>query len=168
MKKEDNLIWLLLPSFIGLFVSVICLIGLTFAWFKTNTTTNSRTIIAANFIIDSIVTEENGTIIRQNDSVYNLTPGNYAVSLTRTGTSQTTNGYSLIKLGDYIYHTSSLKKDDPIEFTIKIDTALTLEFVPVWGISDLDGEQSIDQGSQIVLNLAPPIEPTLDENIHIE
>lgn len=167
MKKDENIIWLLLPSFIGLSVSLISLVGLTLAWFKTNMPISSNPIVAANFDIAATITSS-GTEITKTDGFYHLEPSSYEITLKRTGTSEMSQGYSLIQIGDYTYHSAPLEKGQPITFKLTIDTPHDIEFLPVWGTSELNDQNKIDDESSIEIILLPPVEDEIEEPIETQ
>lgn len=51
---DENILLLLLPSFVGILICMACLAGTTWAWFSTGVQTQPQTIMAASF--DIVVT----------------------------------------------------------------------------------------------------------------
>ncbi len=125
-------------------------------------TLNTQSIVAANFALSTSIKTTNGIDVASLDRTYDLMPGSYTVSVLRTGTSTTSIGYALIKIGDFVYHSAPLEKDTPITFTVTLDTAMKVEFLPIWGTPELDDQNKIADGSSIEIILEPPVEEPID------
>ena len=48
---DENILRLLLPSFVGILICMICLAGATWAWFSASATSAGNTIAAADYKI---------------------------------------------------------------------------------------------------------------------
>lgn len=165
MDKDKNIMWLLIPSFIGLFVSSISLAGLTLAWFKTSMNIENRNFVAGNFDVVAQIFDQSGSELTEEDTGYGLEEGTYTIRLSRSGTSMTSEGYALIRIGEFTYHTVPLSKENTIEFTVYTDTSLPLSFVPVWGSVENTYETGIDNSSRIEIIIKPTDTVTNGEEI---
>ena len=102
---DDNILRLLLPSFAGIAVCVLCLAGLTWAWFSVSVTAKPQSLIAANFDVAVEVTgaSSDALITPEESGYYALAAGAYRITLNRAGTSEKIVNYCLIKIGDAEY-----------------------------------------------------------------
>ena len=144
---------IMISSVLGIMLCVICLAGLTWAWFSGSVTSSANNITAASFNIQIDVkvkvtkttvphTVENGIYsfsLEKNKA--------YDVKITAGGTATT--GYCEVLFGENVYHTiqifnisdesnsgSILSTDRPqeINFTVNATTDSTLlQIVPQWG-----------------------------------
>lgn len=144
---------IMISSVLGIMLCVICLAGLTWAWFSGSVSSAANNITAASFNIQIDVkvkgtetpvprTVENG--------IYSFSLENnkaYDVKITADGTATT--GYCEVLFGKNVYHTiqifnisdesnsgSILSTDRPqeINFTVNAtESTLLLKIVPQWG-----------------------------------
>ncbi len=146
-KKETsgNLTAMLLPSILGIIICAICLMGSTWAWFTATQSTETQTIQAANYTV----------IIKLNDTQYNtntvisLEKNTYTVTLTASGDAST--GYCKVKIGNTEKLTQQFPSDiypeKSITFTLVVNEATTVEFIPWWGSSIVENYERILNGS---------------------
>lgn len=137
-SQKDNLVPLLLPSILSIFICLICLCSATWAWFTTNINIENATIKAANYGVDVEVKLEE--IVEPVKTLeYLLNTGTYTVTLTSNGNATT--GYNKIKIDDkelyteQLYTNSKDGKKQKITFTIVIEDEEehNVSFIPVWG-----------------------------------
>ncbi len=152
-EKEDNVFLVFAPSFLGIMLCVVCLIGGTFAWFTSTQTVPTQVIQSANYSVECFVTKivaeetENPPLECDTEGVYTLAPGNYTVEINATGTATT--GYCIVKIGDIDKHTENFPTEDnpdktSITFTLEItEEDTTLEIIPQWGSSAKPEEEKI-------------------------
>lgn len=143
---------IMISSVLGIMLCVICLAGLTWAWFSGSVSSAANNITAASFNIQIDVkvkgtetpvprTVENG--------IYSFSLENnkaYDVKITADGTATT--GYCEVLFGKNVYHTiqifnisdesnsgSILSTDRPqeITFTVNATDSTLLKIVPQWG-----------------------------------
>lgn len=160
---------IMISSVLGIMICVICLAGLTWAWFSGSVTSSANNITAASFNIQIDVkvkdtettvphTEENGiySFSLEKNKVYD-------VKITADGTATT--GYCEVLFGENVYHTiqifnisdesrsgSLLSTDRPqeITFTVNATDSTLLQIVPQWGsYAIVEGEKLIgNEGSE--------------------
>ena len=165
---DDNILRLLLPSFAGIAVCVLCLAGLTWAWFSVSVAAKPQSLIAANFDVAVEITDisSDAPIAPEDSGYYALSAGVYRITLNRAGTSAESAGYCLIKIGDAEYPSVPLVLNDPLTFTLALDTEKAVGFMPVWGTRDgepvKDGD-TITITEQDQTTEAPPVSST-EEN----
>ncbi len=151
IKKEnkDSLTALLLPSMLGIFACVVCLMGMTFAWFSDTQETQMQTIQAANY--SASVSIDGKATNRTTD----LEIGKHTVSITADGTATT--GYFVIEYGDQKLHTAQVGKDGTISFTFEANEAVTLNITPRWGTSAKPEEEKINEGDTLIFGEPAPL-----------
>lgn len=150
-RGQQDILSLLLPSFIGILLCLICLTGMTWAWF-TSAITTSATISGASFNIE-VEIKEAGAIdaIGGTNGSYALEANkDYTVTIKKTASS-TASGYALIKIGTAGYYTDKI---DTSEYTFQIETgaaAVTATFTPAWGTPASSAGKKIANGDSVVL-----------------
>ena len=165
---------IMISSVLGIMLCVICLAGLTWAWFSGSVSSAANNITAASFNIQIDVnvkgtkttvspTVENGkySFSLENNEVYD-------VKITADGTATT--GYCEVLFGENVYHTiqifnisdesnsgSILSTDMPqeINFTVNAtESTLLLKIVPQWGSYAIPqwGSYAIAEGEKLIGN----------------
>lgn len=159
---DDNILRLLLPSFAGIAVCVLCLAGLTWAWFSVSVTAKPQSLIAANFDVAVEVTgaSSDALITPEESGYYALAAGAYRITLNRAGTSEKIAGYCLIKIGDAEYPSAPLVLNEPLTFTLALDTEKAVGFTPVWGTRD--GEPVRDGDTITITEQGQTTEPSAE------
>ena len=174
---------IMISSVLGIMLCVICLAGLTWAWFSGSVSSAANNITAASFNIQIDVnvkgtetpvprTVENGiySFSLENNKVYD-------VKITADGTATT--GYCEVLFGENVYHTiqifnisdesnsgSILSTDRPqeINFTVNATDVTLLKIIPRWGsYARVEGEKLIgNENSENIINSigTPPANKT--------
>lgn len=183
---------IMISSVLGIMLCVICLAGLTWAWFSGSVSSAANNITAASFNIkidvkvkgtETIIppTEENGiySFSLENNKIYD-------VKITADGTSTT--GYCKVILGENTYYTiqifnisdesnssSLLSTDRPqkINFTVNATDVTLLKIIPRWGsYARVEGEKLIgNENSENIINsigALPASEPNTTEQSETE
>lgn len=124
---DENIMRLLLPSFLGIVLCMVCLAGSTWAWFSASISTSPQTIEAANFDIAVTV---NGELVF---SPVTLEAGQkYTVTLTATGNAPS-GGYCEVESGAVPLYTETILPDRSLTFTLIPETEAAYTFTAVWG-----------------------------------
>lgn len=145
---DENIMRMLVPSFIGIAACAVCLVGLTFAWFTASVSAPPMTITASNFSVSVKVDETD--VLPNPDGSTTVTfsaEGTYIVTLTNEGTG---NGYCKIKAYDSDVFTQPIGED--FTFTVVTDEAVECLFIPVWG--SYSGVPDVTEGDNNTVNLA--------------
>lgn len=132
---------IILSSILGISLCIICLAGLTWAWFSSSVTSGANNITAADFTV-GIECKQNETVVQPENESYKLNSGEYKVTVTASGTVST--GYCKVelKLSDNntkTYHTIQLYpaggdgKLQSVEFSVKVSDISYLKITPQWG-----------------------------------
>lgn len=146
-KQSDGLLHLLTISTVGLCACLICLCGVSWAWFTATTSTAATVIQAATYTVnvsadgsaDVKITPESGTT-----TVTFTTAGVYTVTLTPSGTAST--GYCKISYANADYYTEQLPSGS-LQFTVKADANSELTVTPQWGT--YTGDPTLHNGGTI-------------------
>lgn len=119
---DKNIMSLILPSILGIFVCMICLVGLTVAWYTVNIESKPQEITLANFHVETDVEDEDDEEVEVNNGKFTLTKANtaYTVTLSNKGTG---NGYAAVKIGDTTYYTRIITGNDTLTFTVTVNAA---------------------------------------------
>lgn len=147
-KQNDGLLHLLTISTVGLCACLICLCGVSWAWFTATTSTGTAVIRAATYAVGvsagenesvGITTESGTTTVTFTDA------GSYTITLTPTGTAQ--NGYCKISYAEGDYYTGQLPTGGELHFTVNADANSELTVTPQWG--SYSGTPNLSSGDTI-------------------
>ena len=143
---------IMISSVLGIMLCVICLAGLTWAWFSGSVSSAANNITAASFNIQidvNVKGTETPVPRTVENGIYSFSLENnkaYDVKIKADGTATT--GYCEVRLGENVYHTiqifnisdesnsgSILSTDRPqeINFTVNATDSTLLQIVPQWG-----------------------------------
>lgn len=126
-KLDKNLLRLLMPSLIGMFLCTALLVGSTWAWFTASVQAPSQTIQAANYNLAVTIDEAaaNGPT--------ELSTGSYTVVLTASGTAKEFGGYCRIDYNGNSLYTAQILPGNTLTFTLAVQEPATFTFTPLWG-----------------------------------
>lgn len=140
---EKSLSRLMLSSILGIVVCVICLAGLTWAWFSGSATSSANVITAASFSTEVEFSHNGSAVIPEiENGFYKLDSGVYIVKVTAKGNVST--GYCTIELKSAdntvnTYHTvqlypvSSTERPESVTFSIQVSNVSYLKISSLWG-----------------------------------
>ena len=129
-STDENILRLLMPSVVGIFICMVCLAGSTWAWFSASVQTVAQTIEAANFDISAAVTDKGGVSVPSDRP---LQAGQtYKVTLTASGTAPS-GGYCKVEGGTDSLYTITLLPGDTLTFTLIPEKDAVYTFTAVWG-----------------------------------
>ncbi len=117
---------LMLPSVLCLVISVVCLIGTSWAWFTSSESAKLDTITSARYEVDISIQGSGVTegAHEGNMRFYTLPPEqSYIVTLTPAQGSTATTGYCLVAIGDTVYYTSPITQASSFSFTCQTGMA---------------------------------------------
>ena len=138
---------MIFSSVLGIVLCMICLAGLTWAWFSDSASSSVNTLSAARFDVSVAVTNTTTQVEEQpqSEKQFALSNGTYAVTLTGTGNAQTYGGYCTLTLGSDTYHTVQLRSGEQFTFTLTVTSAQTVSFtvLPQWGTYAGSAEETL-------------------------
>lgn len=182
---DENILQLLLPSFAGIIICMVCLAGMTWAWFSASISTPPQTITAANYevTVTSVIKEADGEKVEPQDEKYALEANTaYAIQLESKGTAKEHGGYCLIQNdnGTAVFYTQTFKPGEHITISLTITDKGNYTFTGVWGSipTDVDENQIIkdignsaletppvtDEASGKENNTDTPVQPETENN----
>lgn len=142
-------------SIVSILLCIVMLCSLTYAWFTSETSSGSNTLMSGTFdvtinvykVIDGVATTS--TIEAESNSEgmysYTLEPGTYEISLTLTDGS-TVKGHCIVTIGNTVAqhtaaivgtNTANIENEhitDPFTFQIKVTENTTVTLEPRWGV----------------------------------
>ena len=141
---DENILRLLMPSVVGIFICMVCLAGSTWAWFSASVQTVAQTIEAANFDISAAVIDASGQPVPSGQP---LQAGQkYTVTLTAAGNAPS-GGYCKVEGGAVPLYTETILPDRSLTFTLIPETDAVYTFTAIWG--RYSGEPDITNGCTI-------------------
>ena len=135
----------IMTAVISILFCMVCLMGVTWAWFTSVTSSGTNTLTAASFDLEVTVTEamSGNKLTKQPDGYYSLFTGfSYQVMLHNTGSAGT--GFCLLSVklpGEQnatAFYTESITGEE-FTFTVRLDMApgendpYFVRFTPMWG-----------------------------------
>ena len=155
---------LILFSFIGMFICLMCLCSVTWAWFVDSTESSSNTITSAGVFSLSVIAEDEGAdgsirvsldAAEQSFEAENvvLDAGKYTVTMTLP--AESSSGYLVISDGVDEYYSPTLirsenNEEQKISFTLDVKAVTTLSFKAKWGI--YSGDPSVEASGTLVVD----------------
>lgn len=158
----------LVISVVSILLCLVALCSMTYAWFTSETTSNSNTLISGCFDIRVNIANVNDGVSTASETVvfadgkYKLTEaGTYTVSL-EPSENATVKGYCIVTIDNNVYKTNVILDEDmvdesyttktaPLTFTIVTENADTIvTFEPHWGVlanSDIKEKANIIVGA---------------------
>lgn len=146
-KQSDGLLHLLALSAVGLCACLICLCGVSWAWFTATASTGMTVIQAATYTVDVSADENESVKIVPESGTTTVTftaAGEYTITLTPTGTAQ--NGYCKISYAEGGYYTGQLSTGE-LHFKVNAGANSKLTVTPQWG--SYSGTPNLSSGSII-------------------
>ena len=114
---DANIMQLLMPSVLGIIICLVCLAGMTWAWFTGTGEVSAAPLRSAQHKVQVEIKNEGKTVDSGEDGTYSLTPNTlYTVELTSAG-STSNGGFSAVSVDDDTY-TKRMQKNDSITFTV--------------------------------------------------
>lgn len=156
----ESSVWkMLLPSVLGIIVCIICLAGMTWAWFTSGVQSQS-TISAKEYSLNETVKVKDGaTIGKSADGTYTLAADtNYVVTVNPKLVPKN-GGYCMVKINsdgaETVYYTQKLEASG-FSFTISNGgKEATCQVIAAWGEPDVSKTANnalIDSGEVITIN----------------
>ena len=135
-ERRDSLVPLLLPSILGVCFCMICVCGMTWAWYSASVEAPAQKITAAYYEVKviSVVNIVDGEKVESDGSGYMLKDNcTYTVVLKADGTAKECGGYCLIETGETKLYTQTFKPDEEIRIMLKPEIGGMYAFTGIWG-----------------------------------
>lgn len=186
--EERSILRMLCPSLLGIMVCLICLAGMSWAWFTAGVQSQS-TITAKSYTLnetvkvkisgtsaDSADTAKTGTLPKAADGTYALAENTQYVVTLKPSATPKNGGYCILKMtyaGDggnveKKYCTVALTSDNEFNFTINNgNRAVKCQLIAAWGTpvtANFADEKAYASGETITLNGGAQDNNSSDQN----
>lgn len=187
--EERSILRMLCPSLLGIMVCLICLAGMSWAWFTAGVQSQS-TITAKSYTLnetvkvktsgtsaDSADTAKTGALPKAADGTYALAENTQYVVTLKPSAAPKNGGYCILKMtyaGDggatveEKYCTVALTSDNEFNFTIDNGSkAVKCQLIAAWGApnaASFAGGQAYGSGDTIALNGGAKTDSSSDQN----
>ena len=186
--EERSILRMLCPSLLGIMVCLICLAGMSWAWFTAGVQSQS-TITAKSYTLNETVkvktdgtsgnsadAANTGTLKKESDGTYALAENTQYVVTLRPSATPKNGGYCILKMtyaGDggnveEKYCTVALTSDNEFNFTINNGSkAVKCQLIAAWGApvtANFADEQACGSGGTITLNGGATTDSSSDQN----
>lgn len=150
-KQSDGLLHLLTISTVGLCACLICLCGVSWAWFTATTSTGTAVIQSSSYKLAYQVNGAAATDFTEKAQITVPEGGQCSITLSATGTAGAA-GYCSVQVGDetsYHYTKPILVGDDASAFTFTVYAAEGTKIIltPKWG--SYSGSADLNSGDTI-------------------
>ena len=149
-KQNDGLLHLLTISTVGLCACLICLCGVSWAWFTATTSTGTAVIQSSSYKLAYQVNGADATNFTEKAEITVPEGGQCSITLSATGTAGAA-GYCSVQVGDETsYYTKPiLVGDDASAFTFTVNAAegTKIYLTPKWG--SYSGNADLNSGDTI-------------------
>ena len=174
--EERSILRMLCPSLLGIMVCLICLAGMSWAWFTAGVQSQS-TITAGSYTLNETVkvktdgtsgnsadAANTGTLKKESDGTYTLAANTQYVVTLKPSAAPKNGGYCILKMtyaGDggnveKKYCTVALTSDNEFNFTINNgNRAVKCQLIAAWGTpvtANFADEKAYASGKTITLN----------------
>ena len=162
---DENILRLLLPSFAGIILCMVCLVGMTWAWFSAGVQTSPQTIAAGHYDITVTIDGEPVDTSRMLQA-----ETTYTITLTASGTAPS-GGYCLIENESKTVrrYTQVFKPNAIIEIQFTPPANGIYTFTGIWG-SIPEGVKEDDMireaGTPPLPNAPEAQQPAADESVY--
>lgn len=167
-KRKDSLVPLLLPSIFGIFICMVCICSMTWAWYTASVQVPTQKLTAAYYE----VTVE--SVIDSNSSKISPVNGNYELQQNTTYTVRLKASGSVKECGGYCLIQNTANKTKIYTQTFKPGESITVQFEPtvsgeytltgVWGSLPAD---TVDYLHQIDSDTVPSADEHAPDNTNI-
>lgn len=187
--EERSILRMLCPSLLGIMVCLICLAGMSWAWFTAGVQSQS-TITAKSYTLNETVkvktdgtsgnsadAANTGTLKKESDGTYTLAANTQYVVTLNPSAAPKNGGYCILKMtyaGDdganveEKYCTVALTSDNEFNFTINNGSkAVKCQLIAAWGApnaASFAGGQAYGSGGTITLNGGAKTDSSSDQN----
>lgn len=187
--EERSILRMLCPSLLGIMVCLICLAGMSWAWFTAGVQSQS-TITAKSYTLNETVkvktdgtsgnsadAAKTGALPKAADGTYALAANTQYVVTLKPSATPKNGGYCILKMtyaGDgggtveEKYCTAALTSDNEFNFTINNgNRAVKCQLIAAWGTPDaanFAGGQACGSGGTITLNGGAKTDSSSDQN----
>lgn len=186
--EERSILRMLCPSLLGIMVCLICLAGMSWAWFTAGVQSQS-TITAGSYTLnetvkvktsgtsaDSADAAKTGALLKDADGTYALAANTQYVVTLKPSAAPKNGGYCILKMtyaGDggnveKKYCTVALTSDNEFNFTINNgNRAVKCQLIAAWGApnaANFADEQACGSGGTITLNGGATTDSSSNQN----
>lgn len=187
--EERSILRMLCPSLLGIMVCLICLAGMSWAWFTAGVQSQS-TITAGSYTLnetvkvktsgtsaDSADAAKTGALLKDADGTYALAANTQYVVTLKPSAAPKNGGYCILKMtyaGDdgqdveVKYCTAALTSDNEFNFTINNGSkTVKCQLIAAWGApvtANFADEKAYASGETITLNGGATTDSSSDQN----
>ena len=135
-ERKDSVMLLFLPSILGVCICLVCICGMTWAWYSANAQMPAQKMTTANYEVRVASVMEKDAVASAASGGYMLEKGKeYTIVLQADGSVRECGGYCLIEneKKTEVYYTQTLKPKDRITIKFTPKESGTYSFTGVWG-----------------------------------
>ena len=117
---DANIMQLLMPSVLGIIICLVCLAGMTWAWFTDTGEVSAAPLRSAQHKVQVEIKDATGTEVQSSgDGEYTLQANTLYYVTLKVEKSTSEGGISVVSVDDDTYYTERMQKGDNITFTVR-------------------------------------------------
>ena len=131
--RSDTLRAMLLPPILCAALCLVCLCGLSWAWFTVGVSAGTSSVSGAQYSVSATVTQGETPVSMENGGFALSANTEYTVTLTAEGTAST--GYGIVRFSDRELTTEQIAPGAAFSFKLIPESDTTLTAVAHWGVN---------------------------------
>ena len=131
--RSDTLRAMLLPPILCAALCLVCLCGLSWAWFTVGVSAGTSSVSGAQYSVSATITNGETPVSMENGSFALSANTEYTVTLTAEGTAST--GYGIVRFSDRELTTEQIAPGAAFSFKLIPESDTTLTAVAHWGVN---------------------------------
>lgn len=143
--RSDTLRAMLLPPILCAALCLVCLCGLSWAWFTVSISAGTSSVSGAQYNVTAQVAQGETPVSMENGGFALSANTEYTVTLTAEGTAST--GYGIVRFSDRELTTEQIAPGAAFSFKLIPESDTTLTAVAHWGVNS--AEAPLQNGTKI-------------------
>ena len=158
--RSDTLRAMLLPPILCAALCLVCLCGLSWAWFTVGVSAGTSSVSGAQYSVSATVTQGETPVSMENGGFALSANTEYTVTLTAEGTAST--GYGIVRFSDRELTTEQIAPGAAFSFKLIPESDTTLTAVAHWGVNS--AEAPLQNSTKIGELVTVPADEKTPEN----
>lgn len=170
-ERKDSVMMLFLPSILGVCICLVCICGMTWAWYSASVQMPAQKMTTANYEVRVASVMEKEVVVTSASGGYMLEKGKeYTIELQADGSVRECGGYCLIenKEKTETYYTQTFKPKDRITIKFTPKESGIYSFTGVWGSLPTAISMESDQVLKNFVQEDVPVQTVVPENVPVK
>lgn len=167
-ERKDSVMMLFLPSILGVCICLVCICGMTWAWYSASVQMPAQKMTTANYEVRVASVMGEDAVALSASGGYRLEQGKeYTIVLQADGSVRKCGGYCLIEneKKTEIYYTQTFKPKENIRIKLTPKESGLYSFTGVWGSLPTTISMESDQVLKNFVQEDVPVQTVVPENV---